>query len=367
MTKRFLGTWPLGILAAAALASALAATAPAGANLSGDVRRTPVVQAVERAAPSVVNITTDAFTRRGIGRGSGSGVIVHPAGYVVTNSHVVRGAARIYVSLCKKAACGPASGPFEARLLEDDPSHDLALLRISRPTPFPYVRLCPTNEVMVGETAIAIGNPYGLGDTVTVGIVSATGRRAAMPGGQTLKNLLQTDASINLGNSGGALLNLEGALIGVNCSIHPTARGISFTVPSDDVRAMLQRNLVAPAPAVAGGSPSPSSSSVRAPAPAPHGPALPPPSRAPALASRIGLSLQSSGGAVRVVSVDPDSAADIAAIKAGDLILDVDDEDVETVAQVERALASGTPGRTYFVGIQRGEERKRAILVLPGR
>jgi S1-C subfamily serine protease len=351
------------VVAAAALASGRVNATPEGRSS----RHTPVVEAVERAAPAVVNITTDALTRRGVGRGSGSGVIVHPDGYVVTNSHVVRGTQRIYVSLCKKLGLPPVP----AVLLQDDPSHDLALLRITRPGgAFPYVRLCPTSEVLIGETAIAIGNPYGLGDTVTVGIVSATGRRAAMPNGHTLRNLLQTDASINLGNSGGALLNLDGALIGINCSIHPSAQGISFTVPADDVRALLQRNLVQ-ASTTGGGRAAPAPTPPRASATA-GGLAKPAPRPvAPrgATLDAVGLRLEPSAGAVRIAGVAPDSSADIAGLAVGDLVLEVDDEEVESVAQIEKALGSGYAGRTYFIGIQRGHEpqgRKRAILVYPG-
>jgi serine protease Do len=347
----------LGALSAVAAVVAISLAAPVKANLDASVRRTPVVEAVERAAPAVVNITTDALTRQGMGRGTGSGVIVHPQGYVVTNSHVVRGAQRIFVSLCKKAG----QRPFSAELLKDDPSHDLALLRIRRPNGFPYVRLCPTTDVLVGETAIAIGNPYGLGDTVTVGIVSASGRRAAMPNGQTLRNLLQTDASINLGNSGGALLNLEGALIGVNCSIHPSAQGISFTVPSDDVKAMLEEQLRRsrePDPLPTAAPPrSPTASSAAKP--------LPAPSRAVGKAV-LGLSLKTESGGVRITSIVPDSSADIGGLEAGDLIVEVDDEEVESATQVEKVLGSGYPGRTYFIGVQRGNDRKRAIVVFPG-
>jgi S1-C subfamily serine protease len=349
------------VLAAAGVAAAVALSGTVVANLEGPVRRTPVVAAVERAAPAVVNITTDALTRRGVGRGSGSGVIVHPDGYVVTNSHVVRGAHRIFVSLCKKSG----ERPFQATVVEDDPSHDLALLRVKRTGAFPYVRLCPTSEVMVGETAIAIGNPFGLGDTVTVGIISATGRRAAMPNGATLRNLLQTDASINLGNSGGALLNLDGALIGVNCSIHPTAQGISFTVPADDVRAMLDKQLK-------GGRRVPDATPAPAPAPAASSVAsrekkdeLPPPARTGSPGS-VGMTLETVNGTVRIAAIQSDSSADIAGLREGDLILEMDDDEVEMPSHVEKALSSGYPGRTYFVGIQRGNERKRAILVFPG-
>jgi serine protease Do len=349
-----------------ALAAAVAVSGPVGANFD-QVRRTPVVEAVEKAAPAVVNITTDSLTRQGMSRGTGSGVIVHPSGYVVTNSHVIRGAGRIYVSLCKRSG----ERPYQATLVEDDPTHDLALLRIARSSgAFPYVRLCATSEVMIGETAIAIGNPYGLGDTVTVGIISAMGRKAALPSGYTLRNLLQTDASINRGNSGGALLNLDGALIGINCSMHPSAQGISFTVPADDVQRMLERARVSPRPA---------EPKVVEPTPAPPPPVVgpvakssgrsaqtaPQPARDGALAP-LGFAIRKEAQGIRIVSLGADSSADIAGLEVGDVIVEVDDEEVDSAAEVEKALSEGYPGRTYFIGILRGADRKRAILVYPG-
>jgi len=351
------------------------------------IRRTAVVIAVERAAPAVVNVTVDSMTggsRGGMSRGQGAGVIVHPQGFVVTNSHVVRGSTRVYVSLSK------ASGgkTFEARVLEDDPTHDLALLRIAQTMTFPYVGLCTTCDVMVGETAIAIGNPYGLGDTVTVGIVSAKGRSATFSTGQTIDDLIQTDASINLGNSGGALLNLEGNLIGINSALHPGAQGIAFTVPADDVQAMIDRNL-----GVAGRAPPPSGEvddeagpeAIRTPLPLPPPLAnVPKPYRAPEPRAQapqaapyaapptlpsgrpaLGLTLRQAPGSVLVAAVSPGSNADIAGLQAGDFILDVDGKAMTSPSEVV-ALFQGAPsGRTYFVNLKRNEKKTNAIVVIP--
>ena len=349
------------------------------------LRRTPVVLAVERAAPAVVNVTVDSMTggsRGGMSRGQGAGVIVHPQGFVVTNSHVVRGSSRVYVSLSK------ASGgkTFEARVLEDDPSHDLALLRIAQTTIFPYVALCTTCDVMVGETAIAIGNPYGLGDTVTVGVVSAKGRSATFSTGQTIDDLIQTDASINLGNSGGALLNLEGQLIGINSALHPNAQGIAFTVPADDVQRMLDRNLgVAARPPPPGPDleDDPAPEAVRTPwtAPAPLAAA---PKAAPAPEPRtfvpspfvapptlpsgrpaIGLTLRAAPGAVLVAAVSPGSNAEIAGLRAGDLILDVDGKAMTSPSEVVTLFQGSPSGKTYFVNLRRNEKKTNAIVVIP--
>lgn len=203
------------------------------------LRRTPVVSVVERSAPAVVNITTNNGGG-GRGGGAGSGVIVHPDGFVVTNSHVVRGATRVLVELSRAVKEGRPT--FEARVLEDDPAHDLALLQIAKARTFPYVSICASGSVLVGETAVAIGNPYGLGDSVTVGIVSALGRTASLPTGYTLRGLIQTDASINLGNSGGALIDATGKLVGLNSAIagrQAGIEGIGFAIPVDLVRGVV--------------------------------------------------------------------------------------------------------------------------------
>lgn len=355
-------------------AASLGVSSSVGAAARGTSRVTPVVQAVQRAAPAVVNVTISMGGRGGGGsRGSGAGVIVHPEGYVVTNSHVVRGATRVYCSLAR-AVGGQA---YEARVVEDDPSHDLALLRIAG-GPFPYVTICSTCEVMVGETAIAIGNPYGLGDTVTVGIVSATGRSATFSTGQVIHNLIQTDASINLGNSGGALLNLDGDLIGINAAVHANAQGIAFTVPADDVQRMLDRALgpasrPAPAPCLppevsAIETPRDLSPALPEPEPArppavrraPTTPVPPPPPRAP-----IGFSLAAAPVGVLVAAVTPNSNADIAGLQSGDVILDVDGKAVASPSELAGVFKAAASGRTFFATILRGDRRSSVIVVVP--
>jgi serine protease Do len=354
---------PVVALAAGGAAFGLVRTV--GADGEGfRVRRTPVVAAVERAAPAVVNVITNAPGRQGgMIRGTGSGVIVHPAGYVVTNSHIVRGVSRIFVELASQAG----GGRLDAGVVEDDPAHDLALIRVSRPTPFPYVALAPTSDVMVGETAIAIGNPLGLGETVTVGIISAVGRKAEMPSGFTIRGLIQTDASINRGNSGGALLNLEGALIGINSSTHPNAQGISFTVSSDDVRALLERNLVpsaasAPARPVASAPPASPPSSIAA----IRSPVAEPPPASPAKnPKRSGVALKTSNGFAVVTSVESLSPADIAGLTSGDVIVDVDGRRVTSAIDCVDALSSAPSGKTVQLGVSRAGARKRVLFVAP--
>jgi len=336
------------------------------ASSLGDARVTPVVLAVQRAAPAFVNVTTDGGGRGGGSRGSGAGVIVHPEGYIVTNSHVVRGAARVYCSLAR-AVGGQA---YEARVLENDPSHDLALLRIAG-GPFPYVSICSTCDVMVGETAIAIGNPYGLGDTVTMGIVSAKGRTATFSSGHTLQGLIQTDASINLGNSGGALLNVDGELIGINSAIHANGQGIAFTVPADDVQRMLDRNLGA------AGRPGPPPLVLDVPAPRSPEPMLSTPTPAPRMAPTprapatrparppVGLSLAAGAAGVTVATITPGSNADIAGLRTGDVIALLDGRSVASPVTLAGTFNGAASGQTYLLTIRRADRTSTLIVVIP--
>jgi len=222
------------------------------------------VAAVERAAPAVVNISTeqivvrrgdpffafrdpffDDFFREYFERFSrpqrfkthslGSGVIIDPEGHVVTNEHVVRKASRIQLTL----ADGKTT--YEGRLLSADAEHDLALIQVVNPKkPLPAIRMGRSDDLMPGETVIALGNPFGLESTVTVGVVSATNRTIVLNGREAYSGLIQTDAAINPGNSGGALVNINGELIGINVAIYAEAQGIGFAIPVDKVREVLR-------------------------------------------------------------------------------------------------------------------------------
>jgi len=212
------------------------------------LRRTPVVNAVERASPSVVSIGTTEFVRvprfwewdvvvRERQGALGSGVIVHPRGYVVTNAHVINKAAKIAVKL---TGLGKEE-ELPTTLIAVDLGHDLALLRIDAEGPYPIAKLGRSDDLMVGETAIAMGNPFGLGRTVTVGVISALNRELRIED-QLFEGLIQTDAAVNQGNSGGALLNILGEWVGVNSAIYSLSGGsdgISFAIPIETVRAFL--------------------------------------------------------------------------------------------------------------------------------
>jgi S1-C subfamily serine protease len=223
-------------------------------------RRTAVVKAVAKALPSVVNIRTETVVavrdpfaqifqdfwephyrgpRRDIRRSLGSGVVIHEEGYVLTNDHVVRRAAKIRVKF--------ANGrEYDAERVAYDQRSDLALLRIKKPSgastkfvPIPFAR---DSDLLLGETVIALGNPFGLGGSVSQGILSSKDRREPREGEVLdMANWLQTDAAINPGNSGGPLVNLDGQLIGINVAIHRQGQGIGFAVPIARVNETLGR------------------------------------------------------------------------------------------------------------------------------
>ena len=243
---------PRTLRLAVAIGVAIAAL-PAAA---GDpfLRRTTTVQVVEKHGPAVVNITTERivrsanpFGRRGgdpffdsffrdffvprmprTTKSLGSGVLIDADGHILTNEHVVQRANRIRVAI--------ADGrEFDASLIGADPNNDLAVLKVETDEKLPWVAMSSSSDLMVGEPVIAIGNPFGLANTVTTGVISATDR-SIRTDVRVYHGFLQTDASINPGNSGGPLLNAEGRLIAVNTAVHGGAQGIGFAIPIDVAR-----------------------------------------------------------------------------------------------------------------------------------
>src|SRR5436309_9470842 len=168
-------------------------------------------------------------------RASGSGVTVDPRGYILTHNHVIENAQDITVRLSD-------GRKFTAKLVGRDPKTDLAVLKVEAPSPLPAAELGDSDHLRVGQWAIAIGNPFGLDRTVTVGIISATARNRV--GVATYENFIQTDASINPGNSGGPLLNLDGKVIGINTAIVAAGQGIGFSIPINEAKAVM-RQLIA--------------------------------------------------------------------------------------------------------------------------
>jgi serine protease Do len=242
-----------------ATAMALVAAAAAGVSADDGVaararRRTPVVEVVEQCRTAVVNISTTRrfLIQRGIGpfdillgerfllpppeqveqQSIGSGFLIDASGYIVTNAHVLAQAVQQTIILADGTR-------LQAEAVARDPERDLAILKVSGPAPLPFLTLGRSNDLMIGETVIVVGNPLGLQHTCTTGIISALHRKLVFSRGVTYEDLIQTDASINPGNSGGPLLNINGELIGVTSAIRGDAQNIGFAIPVDQLREML--------------------------------------------------------------------------------------------------------------------------------
>ena len=233
----------------------------AAADQLHHIRRTPVVEVFEATRSAVVNISATRLVnvRRSIGpfredffdrfflpppaiqekrehTSLGTGAIVHSAGYIVTNYHVISGAEEIIVVLSDNTE-------MDAKLLASDATADLAILKIEGTKPLPALPLSDSSDLMIGETVIAIGNPFGANHTVTTGIISNTHQEIHFDRQLVYRDLIQTDASINPGNSGGPLLNINGGWIGINTAIRSDAQGVGYAIPINELRHLIPRLL----------------------------------------------------------------------------------------------------------------------------
>ncbi len=322
-----------------ALLGAVTATSHTAAPAAGTSRTTVVMQSfadsVARAAPAVVNIYTARVVtersqpapldqifgdywpsyRRRVERSLGSGVIVDAKGTIVTNQHVIAGADSIRVQLSDGRIA-------EATIVGQDPDTDLAILGLSIGN-LPIMPMGRSDTLRVGDIVLAIGNPYGLSQTVTQGIVSATGR--GQLGLATFENFIQTDAAINLGNSGGALIDAHGDLVGINTAVlnrtYGGPEGIGFAIPVNLVRGVMEQILT-------------------------HGHVVrgwlgfAPQDLSPEQAAQLGI----NGGGVTVVNILVRSPAYEAGVRPGDLITTLDGEAVRSSQDLVSKVAALKPG-----------------------
>src|SRR3984893_4895459 len=256
-------------------------------------------------------------------RAAGSGVIVDARGYILTNAHVVESAADLRVAPSDYLR-------FAATLGGRDPKTDLAIVRIEPGTSvLPVAELGDSDKLRIGQWAIAIGNPFGLDRTVTVGIISATGRTKV--GVATYEAFIQTDASINPGNSGGPLLNLDGRVIGINTAILSSGQGIGFAIPSNMGRELMTQ-LIAKGRVVRGWL----GISIQA------------------LTDDLAAGFGASGkGGVLVADVMKDSPAEAAGMKAGDIIVDLGGTPIKEVTELQKRVAAVPPGRPVTMTVLR--------------
>jgi S1-C subfamily serine protease len=294
-----------------------------------------VIDVVDRVGPAVVRIDVKAKDGRP-GGGTGSGVIVAPDGLVLTNSHVVGGVTQVTVATVD-------GRNLTARVVGDDPDTDLALVRIDAPVTLPAAALGNSKLLKRGQLVIAIGNPLGFESTVTTGVVSALGRSLRARSGRLIDDVIQTDAALNPGNSGGPLVSSRGEVVGINTAVILGAQGICFAVAANTANFVLGElvrhgrvrrayiGIAAQQIAI--------------------------PRR---LRHAAGLNQES---AVLAASVETGSPADRAGVKARDIILSLDGTAITGGDDLIRVLAGDKIGRTVEIDILRNGSRQALPLV----
>lgn len=297
-----------------------------------------VAGVAERVGPSVLRIDAapaGASSRRRSG-GTGSGFAITPDGFVLTNSHVVHGAGRLEATLSD--GCRAAAAP-----VGDDPDTDLAVVRVESPGIVP-AELGRSGTLRVGQIVVAIGNPYGFHCTVTAGVVSALGRSLRTESGRLVDDVIQTDAALNPGSSGGPLADSRGRVVGVNTAMILPAQGLAFAIAIDTavhvVSCLIREGRVRRSVLGVAGQNVPLSRR---------------------LARLHGLEAESS---VRVAAVEAGGPAARAGMREGDLIVSLDGHPVEGIDDLHRLLTGERTGRSSPVTVLRGPE-KRVLAVVP--
>jgi S1-C subfamily serine protease len=306
----------------------VAAPAPTSDAELLDAYSDAVIAAAERVGPAVVRVERAAQNGRG---GLGSGVVISPDGLVLTNSHVVDGARDLQLTDSEGRG-------MSARLLGEDPDTDLALLRAGAARNLPAAALGDSKRLKRGQLAVAIGNPLGFESTVTAGVISALGRSLRARTGRLIEDVIQTDAALNPGNSGGPLVNSRGEVIGINTAVIAGAQGICFAVASNSAQfvlsEILQHGRVRRAfIGVAGQTVAISRRHARA------------------------AGIDNALGAM-ITATDPDKPADVAGLMSYDVIVRLDGEPVTGVDDLIRLLNADRIGRAVNVDVlRRGQLR----------
>ncbi|HVP12365.1 MAG TPA: trypsin-like peptidase domain-containing protein, partial [Phycisphaerae bacterium] len=259
--------------------------------------------------------------------------IIEKSGLILTNNHVIKDADEITVRFSNNQET-------KGKVVGTDPKTDLAVIRVTTGSDLPVVKLGNSDQLRVGEWAIAIGNPFGLDHTLTVGVISATGRSEV--GITAYENFIQTDASINPGNSGGPLLNIRGEVVGINTAIVATGQGIGFAIPINLARKVMD-DLVKRGKVTRGW----------------LGVGVQP--LTPELAKSFGV----SGDGILVNQVMPKSPAEAAGIKVGDVILEVGGKSVKDARELQRVIADAEVGKPLQVKILR-EKTQQSLTVQIG-